>query len=279
MKVYLINANWAEGGPGGIVKDLYYRLVEKNHDVRFAYARGSITDDVNSYKFGVYADVLFHAAMTRIFDCGGFLSSFSTIRLIRDIEKYKPDVINIHNPLGYTINVKMLFDFIRKSEIPTFFTLHDCWLFSGHCTTDICEKLNSTCGHCPSKHEFPASYVFDCSRANIKKKRHYFSDISNMHLISPCKWMYELANNSYLKKNINTVIYNGIDLSVFKKYESNFREEYNLKGKKVILGVASVWSKRKGGKYFEELSKFLDEDYVIVLVGKKCHQKSVDYPI
>ena len=63
------------------------------------------------------------------------------------------------------------------------------------------------------------------------------------------------------------MIYNGIDLDVFKPTESDFRAKHNLEGKKILLGVASVWEVRKGIDVFIELSKRLDDSYKIVLVG------------
>lgn len=46
-------------------------------------------------------DQYFHALMTRIFDCCGFLSRRATKRLIRQIEEIKPNVIQLHNIHGY----------------------------------------------------------------------------------------------------------------------------------------------------------------------------------
>ena len=40
-----------------------------------------------------------------------------------------------------------------------------------------------------------------------------------------------------------------------------------MKNKFIILGVANIWTKRKGIDYFCQLSKVLDESYKIVLVG------------
>ena len=41
----------------------------------------------------------------------------------------------------------------------------------------------------------------------------------------------------------------------------------HLENKKIILGVASVWTEKKGLNDFIELSKVLDDNYKIVLVG------------
>jgi len=71
------------------------------------------------------------------------------------------------------------------------------------------------------------------------------------------------------------VIPNGIDTNVFKPTPSDFRKRYGIEDKFVILGVANVWDRRKGFEYFLELSKFLSQRDVIVLVGVNEKQMKV----
>jgi len=78
---------------------------------------------------------------------------------------------------------------------------------------------------------------------------------------------------SFLRDYPIRVINNGIDLDIFKPRESNFRERYNLNKHFIILGVASVWNRRKGFDTFLKLSKLLSEDEKIVLVGLTKKQK------
>ena len=47
-----------------------------------------------------------------------------------------------------------------------------------------------------------------------------------------------------------------------------------MEDKKIVLGVASVWDRRKGLSDFIELSKFLDDNYKIVLIGLNKEQIS-----
>jgi glycosyltransferase involved in cell wall biosynthesis len=47
---------------------------------------------------------------------------------------------------------------------------------------------------------------------------------------------------------------------------------FNLSGKKVVLGVASTWDKRKGLNDFVKLSKVLDSSFQIVLIGLSKQQ-------
>lgn len=85
--------------------------------------------------------------------------------------------------------------------------------------------------------------------------------------MTPSHWLAGLVKQSFLKEYPVEVIHNGIDLNVFKPTPSDFRKRYHLEDKKIILGVASPWTPRKGLKDFIKLAKLLDEETRIVLVG------------
>ncbi|MDE5697669.1 MAG: glycosyltransferase [Lachnospiraceae bacterium] len=88
-----------------------------------------------------------------------------------------------------------------------------------------------------------------------------------MTIVTPSKWLENLVKGSFLKEYRTEVIYNTIDTKVFQPIQSDFREQYGLKDKRIILGVANVWEKRKGLDDFIKLAGMLDERYAIVLVG------------
>ena len=274
MRVYIINANWGNGGPGGIAADIYNVLKENGHECKFAYGRGNIPVDISSYRIGTKLDVYVHAMSTRLFDNAGFMSSKATENLINEINGFNPDVISLHNPLGYTLNVEILFKFIRDSEIPTFWTLHDCWPITGHCIFGFCDHWNSGCGKCPRKREFPKSILLDRSKQNFIRKNALFSEfyIKNLHLIAPSEWIKRVFSETYLGSYPTTVIPNGIDLDVFRPTKSDIREILGLSNKRILLAVASVWSQRKGGDYLKQIVEKLDDSYRLVMIGKNSEK-------
>ena len=88
-----------------------------------------------------------------------------------------------------------------------------------------------------------------------------------MTIITPSQWLADEVKQSFLKEYPVKVINNGIDLSIFRPRESNFRKKYNIEDKFVVLGVAFGWGVRKGLDVFIELSKRLDERFQLVLIG------------
>jgi len=149
-------------------------------------------------------------------------------------------------------------------------TLHDCWAFTGHCAHFIavdCEQWKTQCTKCQEKHSYPASKLKSNCRDNYNRKRKSFTGVKNLTLITPSKWLADLTRESFLKEYPVEVHYNTIDTTIFKPTPSDFRIKYGLENKKIILGVASTWTERKGLYDFIKLSEMLDDSYTIVLVG------------
>ncbi len=228
-----------------------------------------VLDLKNHYQWGSKAENKWHYHLGSLLDRNGCYSYAGTKRLIKNIEEFTPDVIHLHNLHKYCINLPMLFKYIKKNNIRVVWTLHDCWTFTGHCPHfDMigCDKWKTGCYSCPQYKAYPKSYM-DRSKSMYKLKKKWFTGIRDMTLVAPSQWLANLVKQSFLKEYPIKVINNGIDLSVFKPTESNFREKYDLQDKFIVLGVAFGWGQRKGLDVFIELSKRLPNDYQIVLVG------------
>ena len=197
-------------------------------------------------------------------------SKIATERLLKVISGFKPDIIQLHNLHEAYINLPMLFKYIKKHNIKTVWTLHDCWAFTGHCPNfDIvgCNKWKTGCYGCPQYKEYPKS-LLDNSKYMYRLKKKWFTGVENMTIVTPSEWLASLVKESYLKDYPVKVINNGIDLNVFKPTESDFRKKYALENKYIVLGVAFGWGRRKGLDVFVELARRLDkEKYKVVLVG------------
>lgn len=197
---------------------------------------------------------------------------FATLNFIRKIKKIKPDIIHLHNLHNSYLNLKLFFNYIKKSKTKIVWTLHDCWAFTGRCPhfeMTECNKWLKGCGSCIySKSDYPHAN-HDRTGKLWKLKKSWFTGVENMTIVTPSNWLAGLVKQSFLKDYPVLVINNGIDLEIFKPTQSDFREKYNIPAdKKILLGVAFDWGKRKGLDVFIELNrKFNQEKYRIVLVG------------
>lgn len=220
--------------------------------------------------YGTFLENALHKVLGKATGMDGLFSFFGTLELINNLKRINPDIIHLHNLHGFVINLPMLFGFIKKHNIKTIWTLHDCWSFTGHCPHfDMigCDKWKTGCNKCPQYKAYPQS-LFDNSKYMYRFKKEWFTGVKNMMIVTPSEWLAGLVKESYLKNYPIKVINNGIDLNIFKPTESDFRQKHRCENKYIVLGVAFDWGKRKGLDVFIELANRLDsEKYQIVLVG------------
>ena len=278
MKVLMINVVCGIRSTGRICTDLAAALEEQGHEVKIAYGRENVPEQFQKYavRIGNDFDVKRHGLKARLLDGAGFGSKRVTEKFIKWVKEYDPDIIHLHNIHGYYINIEVLFRYLQTCGKKIIWTLHDCWSFTGHCVYfDYvnCNKWEKECNHCPQKKEYPARVGPDFSKRTFNIKKDLFSEIPNLILVTPSQWLANLLSYSYMKKYTVRVIYNGVDTSVFRPVKSEIKEKYNCQGKKIVLGVASVWDKRKGLNTFIELADKLNDSYQIVLVGLDKEQK------
>lgn len=272
MKIAIINSV-PYGSTGKIAYEIAKTAADEGDGVEIFYGySGHPLDEIKNGNsvIGGKSGKAMHMLLSEMTGLIGCFSFFYTFKILRKLKKFRPDIIHLHNLHGWYINLPLLFGFIKKHNIKTVWTLHDCWAFTGHCPHfDMigCDKWKTGCYGCPQYKEYPKS-LFDNSKYMYRLKKKWFTGVKNMTIVTPSEWMAGLVRESYLKDYPVKVINNGIDLNIFKPIESDFREKYALENKYIVLGVAFGWGKRKGLDVFIELAKRLDkEKYKIVLVG------------
>lgn len=279
MKALFINTVCGMGSTGRICLEQAEELIAKGYEVRIAYGREArVPEEYNSLlvKIGNDFDVKMHGVITRAFDRHGFASKKATKKFLKWANKYNPDLLILHNIHGYYINVEQLFDWIKKRpNMKIRWTLHDCWAFTGHCsyfTMAQCNRWKTQCFQCPQKKKYPSSLLLDNSRKNYFQKKKLFTNVNNLTLVTPSKWLSDLVHESFLKEYDIEINYNNINKEIFKPTNNDFRKIYKIEDKKIILGVAGQWDERKGLDDFIKLANIIETDTVIVLVGLNDEQ-------
>lgn len=259
------------GSTGRIAKSISDAARKEGYEVHNFYGRGKPFDETCT-KISNTLETYISGINTRVFGMHAELSMAATNRLISEIERIKPDIIQIHNVHGYYVNKTMLFEYLKKQDCPVVWTMHDCWAFTGHCAYfdyPECDKWITGCGHCPRKNDYPRSLFFDTSRKEYRKKKEIFNGVKNMTLVTPSLWLKGLIGQSILKNYEVVCINNGVNVSNFKPTEDiDVYELFNIPGnKKIVLSIASVWERRKGLDDLMALADMLDDEYQLVTVG------------
>lgn len=273
MRIVQINGG-AKGSTGKIMMGIAEVARAQGHEVMCASpittTNRDAGEDCGYYRIGTFNSRRVNVALARITGFNGCFAWLETYKLLKKIDEFKPDIIHLHNLHDSYINLSMLFSYIKKHNVPTVWTLHDCWAFTGQCpyfTIVKCDKWKAGCHNCPQYKEYPAS-LYDNTKKMWQLKKKWFTGVKNMTIVTPSEWLAGLARESYLKQYPIEVINNGIDLNVFKPTHSNFREQYGIPGDKyIVLGVSFAWGYRKGLDCFVEMAEKLGEQYQIVLVG------------
>lgn len=270
MKVLQINIAYNQGSTGKIAYNIHNVCNEEQIICKTAYAyqksKNKYTDTIC---ISSWWDNHVHNRLARYTLLHGCFSWLRTWCFMKKVDKFAPDIIQLHNIHGNYINIYQLFRYIKKKDIKVVWTLHDCWGMTGYCpyfTMSNCRKWMSECTNCgvlSNIYNFPV----DRTKHMYRFKKKLFTGVNDMTIVTPSQWLADIVKKSFLQEYPVKVINNGIDLGVFRPRASNFRARYNLKNQYIVLGVADNWEERKGLDVFEELAKRLDKRFQLVLVG------------
>ena len=272
-----INTSLNCNSTGKIAEQIGVLVTKQGWDCYIAHGpRFKKPSALKSYEIETKFGENLHFIKSLFFDAHGLSSTNATKRFINWIDTIKPDIIHLHNIHGYYLNYPILFKYLAEKGIPIVWTFHDCWPITGHCgyfSLEGCKKWKTGCGKCPLRwKEYPKSLIIDKSAFNYQLKKNLFVALKNLHIVSVSQWLDSIVSKSFLGQKKHSFIYNGIDLNIFKPTPSNLRTKYSIGERKILLGVASIWTTRKGLKDYIELSRRLSEDYQIVLIGPTSKQ-------
>ncbi|WP_368255838.1 glycosyltransferase [Blautia wexlerae] len=224
MRIVQINGG-AKGSTGKIMMGIAEVARAQGHEVLCASPITSTNRDAGAdcgyYRIGTYNSRRMNVALARITGYNGCFAWIETHKLLKEIDKFHPDIIHLHNLHDSYINLPMLFSYIKKHDIPVVWTLHDCWSFTGQCpyfTMVKCDEWKTGCHDCPQYKEYPSS-LYDNTKMMWRLKKKWFTGVKNMTIVTPSKWLAGLVKESYLRDYPVQVINNGIDLNVFKPAE------------------------------------------------------------
>ena len=262
-----ITANW--GSTGKIAESIGLAAIKRGWESYIAYGRIANPSVSKLIKVGGKLNTYLHYAGNRLLDLEGRCSSLATKRLIKEIARIKPDVVQLHNIHDHFLNYRLLFEYLNQADIKVVWTFHDCWAMTGHCmhfVTKNCDRWKTGCHDCLMKGEYPKSLI-DRSRKNWELKKSLFAGCKNLSVVACSDWIADFARESFLKDKRILTIYNGVDLSIFKPQSKTESKRFK------IIAVSSPWYPAKGELDIYKLRSILsDEDFEIIMVGLSANQ-------
>lgn len=274
MKILQINAVYEHSSTGRTTTELHKSLLSKGIDSYVAACNISENTE-RLIKIGNTFDHRLHSLLSRLTGRQGHFSYLATKKLVRDIKRIAPDIVHLRVLHSNCINLPLLLKYLADKKIPVVITLHDCWLFTGHCcyfTDTKCDRWKSGCGKCPDLKNWNTSLFFDRTDSNLADKKELLNSLDRLAVIGVSDWVTSFVKDSVIKDAyIVKRIYNWIDVSKFNPTKNNVRQKFNIEKDFVVLGVAQAWGVQKGIYEFITLAKKLP-DYKFLLVGKMPDQ-------
>jgi len=271
IKVVQINAVYEYSSTGRITMDLDLALKREGH-LSYVFCTNVHRPEDDIYCMGSAFSRKIHAFLSRLTGLQGYYSKNATRKMLRKLDEIQPNVVHLGNLHGNYIHVNMLLDYLVKQQIPTIITLHDCWLFTGHCChylEDHCDRWQYGCGKCPAKHKWNKSWFFDRSAKVYADRKARFEKLNALTVVGVSDWVTNECRRSFMKKNARIKrIYNWIDLNTFSPKARQLNERPR------VLSVSQGWSRIKGLHDIIQIAKE-HPDYDFVLVGENAEEVEI----
>lgn len=273
MKILQINAVNKIASTGRTTSEMAAFLRNAGHSCVVAYSVGPQENSNWEYQIGSKADAKLHGLFSRISGKQGYFSKRATRKLLDFTDRFAPDIVVLRNLHANYIHLPMLLQYLAQKNIATVAVLHDCWFYTGKCchyTVAGCYKWQESCGNCPALKKYNKSWFFDKTAEMLEDKKRLFGAIPRLAVVGVSDWLTNEAKKSPVFRSAEEIerIYNWVDTKTFAPHETTaLRQKLNLQDKKVILCVASGWTKDKGLDTVLQLADRLTDEQRLLLVG------------
>lgn len=263
MKILTINCYYEKYSTGKIIKDIESELISKGCQFVHCYECGEKSTEKNAYRLSGYWEYRVYYVLSHLSGAqyaGGILSN---VRLKRILKKEKPDIVHIHCPNAFSLNLYKLLDYLKKNKIPTVITNHAEFFFTGNCAhADACNGYISGCKVCPDYKNVTHSIIFNRTKSSWEKMKKSFENFGKIYMVAVSPWAQKRIEHSTICYGLPCcTIYNGIDTTIFSpRWSKDIFEKYNLNIKEpLFLHVTSHFSDckddLKGGIYILQLAR------------------------
>lgn len=284
MKILQLNCVYRKGSTGKIVYDVHAELQRQGIESVVCYGRGEVVTEPHVYKVCPEWYSKLNNLWSRITGVmyGGLM--LSTHRLIKIIEREKPDVVHLHCINGYFVNIYQIVSYLNHHHIKTVLSLHAEFIHTANCGHAFdCERWKIGCGHCPRLRQETKSFFIDGThRSWMLMKRAFEGFGRNLIVTSVSPWLESRAKQSPILSDFKHIpVLNGLDTKVFHQYDKVAgRKAFNLPtDKKIVFHATPLFNTDKGyikgGWYVCEVARLMP-NVLFVVAGR--HAENIEVP-
>lgn len=272
MKILTVNCYYGKYSTGKIIKDIEKELVPRGCEFVHCYECGEKSSEKNVYRLSGYLEYRVYYALAHLLGMQYAAGILSNVRLKYILKKTKPDIVHIHCPNAFSINLFGLLDFLKKNRIPTVITNHAEYFFTGNCAhANECRGYMYGCKNCPDYKRATHSLLFNRTESSWKRMKKSFYNFDKICMVAVSPWTQKRIEQSTICSGVPCcTIYNGIDTSVFCVQKTDeIYAKYNInRDEPLFLHVTSNFSDQdddlKGGIYILKLARKMQE------LGVRC---------
>jgi len=268
MRILQINTVDTKGGAAKVAYRLKHGLTDRGHKTDMIVAR-KYSQDLDVHLLRPYSHLRERIVRKLTYWLANDLD-FSPAGRIRTMDSYQQaDIVHLHNIHSNYFNLRTLPSITH--EKPTIWTLHDMWPLTAHCVYAMESPVSNGFFQCQDLNSYPA-IAWNNEKYLEWKKRNVYRR-SDFHIVVPSKWLLEKVKQTVLGAKPASVIYNGIDVEVFRpQLQKQMRHDLNLPENKFIILFASKGGhdqQRKGYDYVQSISQSLkgNPDVFFLIIG------------
>lgn len=276
MNIAIFNTLAKSGSTGKIAYGLQCYLKAHGHNTYLLYGRQDekvSNEETDIIRIGTNLDLLLHGAFSRLLGGEGIYSCHATKQLIEKLKELKIEAVCLLNIHGYYLNFPMLFKFLGENKLHTVYVMLDEYPMMGKCAYSYeCEKFLTECRDCPQIHTYPKSLFFDSSRRMFWMKKAAYDAVPDCIFTAVGYTIARARASALLRGRLYYSADEAVDLRnlFYPRDTARLREELQIpKENKIILTVTPYPNERKGGQFFLEAARRMQDrkDISFVHVG------------
>lgn len=280
MRVLQINIFYNQGSTGKIVDDIHQRLLRDGHESYVVFGRGEDwhkKDPEHIYRTTPGNRSEIYRKISRITGLRYNTAYYETLKLLKHIDRIKPDIVHLHCLNCAYINPYLLLNHLGKNNYKVLVTHHADVTITANCDHAFeCERWKTGCGHCSTVRPEKRSFFVDATHLSWIQMEKAFAKVKNLYASGVSDWMTERVKQSpFFKHKECRTILNGLDTDAFtyRADTSDIKAGLGVNDSdKLVLHVTPNFSAPiKGGKYVLELARRMP-DVKFIIVGIKEYE-------